>query len=153
MMFLETVISIEFISIMRSILFIVACCIAFSSAFRLGGLRTYLSLHRVKQISHQATNSQDGHTSIPEEVAKLHAINDMILVERLSAPLVTAGGIVLPKTEGRDLKPLGRVLSIPPSSSVVIDHSSRKAEKVYIPFKVGDVVAIRVSGFLLVLAA
>lgn len=133
---------------MWSCLLIIACLFALSSAFQYGGLRKYQYLHKVRQISLQASipavaTHSDG--QIPTEVAKVQAINDMILVERLSAPTVTASGLFLPKIEGRDLKPLGRVLSIPSPTSMVIEHGSGKASKVDVPFKVGDVVAIRVS--------
>lgn len=83
-------------------------------------------------------------TSIPPEIARCSAVNDLILVERLSAPLSTSGGLFMPSVEGKDDMRLGRVLSVPEGQSAVSEKALIPIAKAA-PYSVGDVVFIRVS--------
>lgn len=81
---------------------------------------------------------------IPPEIAQQSCIYDMILVERLSTPEQTSGGLFLPKIEGKDQKRLGKVLSVPPSSYGLESEQGRVAGLDEIaPCKVGDIVLLR----------
>lgn len=82
--------------------------------------------------------------NLPVELVSYSTINDMVLVERISAPDRTAGGLFLPKIEGKDQKHLGIVLSTPKSLS---QESNYAHSDPIVPYEVGDIVFIRVRNF------
>lgn len=83
--------------------------------------------------------------NLPEEVAGNSCIYDMILVERLSAPLTTSSGILLPLIEGKDQKHLGKVLSIGKGYGLESEQGRLQGIDEIAPYCVGDIVYIRVS--------
>ena len=83
--------------------------------------------------------------NIPEELLKLHPIYDMILVERFSEPERTTGGLFLPKTEGRDRKQVAKVVAIPNSYGLESENGRLQTVEEIMPYKVGDIVVVRVS--------
>jgi co-chaperonin GroES (HSP10) len=80
---------------------------------------------------------------IPPEVAKLNAIYDMVLVERFSEPEKLSSGLFLPKTEGRDKKSLGKVLSVPVGHGLESEIGRVQPLSEIAPCKVGDVVFLQ----------
>ena len=80
---------------------------------------------------------------IPEEIAKQASIYDMVLVERITAPEKSVGGIILPQIEGKDQKRLGLVLSIP--SQYGLESEGGRVQEIpeIMPYKVGDIVYLR----------
>lgn len=83
-------------------------------------------------------------TSVPPEIARCSAANDLILVERLSAPLATSEGLYIPSVEGKDDMRLGKVLSVPEGEFAVSEKALIPTAKAA-PYSVGDIVFIRVS--------
>lgn len=81
--------------------------------------------------------------AVPEEIANMQSVNDMVLVERVSSMEKSFRGILLPAAEGRDRKHLGVVLSIP-KGIVVSDKGSSQPVEALCPYKVGDTVFIKV---------
>jgi len=80
--------------------------------------------------------------NVPEEIMKQASIYDMILVERYSAPERTSLGLILPKTEGKDQKHLGRVLS-KGKYGLEAEIGRVQGPEEISPFEVGDDVYIR----------
>lgn len=80
--------------------------------------------------------------NVPEEIMKQAAIYDMILVERYSAPERTSVGLILPKTEGKDQKHVGRVLSMG-NYGLESENGRVQGPEEISPFQVGDDVYIR----------
>ena len=83
-------------------------------------------------------------TSVPPEIARCSAANDLILVERLSAPHATSEGLYIPSVEGKDDMRLGRVLSVPEGQFAVSEKALIPTAKAA-PYSIGDIVFIRVS--------
>ena len=82
---------------------------------------------------------------LPDEIKNHNAIYDMILVERISQPEKTSVGLILPKIDGKDQKHLGKVLSIPTDYGLEGENGRVAPVSEIIPYKVGDIVYIRVS--------
>lgn len=87
--------------------------------------------------------------NIPEEVAKLNAIYDMVLVERYSAPEKTVSGLFLPKVEGKDQKHLGKIISMPTEYGLESEQGRLQSVDEIMPYKLGDTIYIRVGLFFL----
>ena len=82
--------------------------------------------------------------NVPDEIKQLSVLYDMILVERLSTPEQTATGIILPKTEGKDKRQLGRVLSVPGLHGLESEHGRVQPDTEICPgIKPGDTVFLR----------
>jgi co-chaperonin GroES (HSP10) len=79
---------------------------------------------------------------VPEEISRNKAIYDMILVERFSQPERTGGGLFMPKTEGKDEKHLGKVLSMP-TYGLESEQGRLATPSEIMPYTIGDVVYIR----------
>jgi co-chaperonin GroES (HSP10) len=69
----------------------------------------------------------------------------MILVERYSMPEQTASGLFMPVVEGKDLKHVGKVLSMPTEYGLESEQGRIRPVEEVAPFSVGDVVYIKVS--------
>ena len=80
---------------------------------------------------------------VPEEITKLNAIYDMVLVERLSAPKKSEGGLFMPVIEGKDQKHLGIVLSVPEGYGLESEGGRVQSFDEIAPVKVGDTVYVR----------
>lgn len=139
---------------MKSFLFflVITAILFISAAFqtrRLGASSKFLSMARSRAGVNIALPAEEQDTfvpgkDIPQEVANLQSIYDMILVERLHEPEKTTGGLFLPKTEGRDQKHLGVVLSMP-TYGLESENGLLNPIEAIAPFAVGDTVFIRVS--------
>jgi co-chaperonin GroES (HSP10) len=81
--------------------------------------------------------------NIPDEILKQKCIYDMILVERFSQPEKTDFGLFLPKTEGKDAKHLGKVLSVPAAHGLEGEQGRLAPISEIAPYKIGDVVYIK----------
>ena len=82
--------------------------------------------------------------NLPAEVSSDLAIYDMVLVERISAPEKTSFGLYLPKVEGKDMKHLGKVISMPVDYGLESEQGRVQPVEEILPFNLGDVVYIRV---------
>lgn len=80
---------------------------------------------------------------VPEEIMRHQAIYDMVLIERISAPLKTSVGLFLPKVEGKDRKHLGKVLSVPQGYGLESEQGRVQPLSEIADVKVGDVVYVR----------
>jgi co-chaperonin GroES (HSP10) len=80
---------------------------------------------------------------IPAELSRYSAIHDMILVERMSSPEISVGGIILPKKGEKDQKHVGVVVSVPSDGGLESDSGALQPIEKLAPYKVGDVVYIR----------
>ena len=83
-------------------------------------------------------------SDIPEEIKKNRAIYDMVLVERFSVPEKTDAGLFIPIVEGKDLKHVGKVLSVPIEYGREGEQGHVVPAKLMCPYEVGDVVFIKV---------
>lgn len=81
---------------------------------------------------------------IPDEVAKNSCIYDMVLIERMSAPLKTSAGILLPLIEGKDQKKVGIVLSKATNYGLESEQGRLQPIEDIAPYNVGDLVYIQV---------
>lgn len=81
--------------------------------------------------------------NIPDEIKRQASIYDMILVERLSAPLQTNSGIFLPTVEGKDRKQMGKVLSVPTYGLESEQGRLQGPGEILPDIKPGDVVFLR----------
>lgn len=82
--------------------------------------------------------------NIPDEILKMRALYDMVLVERFNAPDKTPMGLFLPKIEGKDRKHLGYVLSVPQGHGLESENGLVQPIEKIAPFKRGDTVFIKV---------
>lgn len=82
--------------------------------------------------------------NIPDEILKLRAVYDMVLVERFNAPDRTPMGLFLPKIEGKDHKHLGYVLSLPNSYGLESENGFIQPIEKLAPYNCGDTVFIKV---------
>ena len=94
-------------------LFVSKLCVAFQGntriVSRLANLRALKRSFAPEAIEAGPVPGED----VPEEILNMEPIYDMILVERISRPQQTGGGLFLPTTEGDDEKRLGVVLRVP----------------------------------------
>lgn len=82
---------------------------------------------------------------LPDEISKLRAVNDMVLVERISAPEKTASGLFIRATEGRDKKHLAKVISVPDANQKIVnEHGNVIPVSTILPCKIGDTVFVKV---------
>jgi co-chaperonin GroES (HSP10) len=82
---------------------------------------------------------------IPDEVLQHQAIYDMILVERINAPLATSSGIILPLIEGKDQKKIGIVLSMAQEYGLESEQGRIQDMNEIAPYSIGDYVYVKVS--------
>jgi co-chaperonin GroES (HSP10) len=105
--------------------------------------KPFSSIKRLKTLQNALV---DGSTSesIPEEIKKMQALNDMVLVERSSAPLQSRSGLFMHHTDAKDRKQLAKVLSVPINEMTSQSGRKRPVSEM-ISFKVGDTVYVDVS--------
>jgi co-chaperonin GroES (HSP10) len=109
------------------------------SASSLNALKRKVAIPKEFEERPAATPGED----LPEEVACLEPIYDMILVERFNQKTQTAGGLFVPQVEGKDLKQLAKVLSVPKEYGLESEQGRIQPLEDYAKVKVGDLVYVR----------
>jgi co-chaperonin GroES (HSP10) len=82
---------------------------------------------------------------IPEEVLKHQTIYDMILIERINAPVKTAAGIILPVVEGKDQKKTAVIVSMGKGYGLESEQGRLQGMDEIAPYKIGDTVYVQVT--------
>lgn len=119
----------------------------FASAFRalspVGPGRS-LELTALKRVvSGSAAPIQEPGKNIPEEIANQQCIYDMVLVERVSVPATSSGGLFMPQVEGQDKKLVGLVLNMPLDYGLESEGGRIQSIEEIMPFKVGDYILLK----------
>lgn len=122
-----------------NILLLLLLSLSIISAFQFSLSRLPSSFLRLKMSSNCVVGE-----NVPEEVMKLQAVNDMILVERFSSPEQTIGGVYIPKAQGADRKRLGKVISVPTEFSSITNTGRVRSPNELTDLKVGDVIVVEV---------
>jgi co-chaperonin GroES (HSP10) len=108
--------------------------------------KSFSSIKRLKTLQN-AVGDVLTTESIPEEIKKMQALNDMVLVERISAPSQSRSGLFMHHTDAKDRKQLAKVLSVPINEMTSQSGRKRPVSEM-ISFKVGDSVYVDVSSMI-----
>lgn len=125
------------------LLVMVACHV---SAFQLLRAGTGVALRNAARKSPAMSAAEIvAGANLPDEISKLKAVNDMVLVERISAPEKTASGLIIRATEGRDKKHMAKVISVPDANQKIVnEHGNVIPVSTIVPCNVGDTVLVKV---------